>query len=101
MMAGPWYIVVGGSEIDIDATYGTKTTGMIGTGMPPLTHNVSEQALTPGGIVPGVEDPAAGIAAQYSVLGCDAGGFPQHPQGSGRRHQAELWRHAGAGRAAL
>lgn len=54
-MAGPWYIVVGGSVVDIDATYGTKTTGMFGTGMPPLTHNVSQQALTPGAMFRGLK----------------------------------------------
>jgi hypothetical protein len=54
-MAGPWYIVVGGSEIDIDLTYGTKTTGMFGTGMPPLTHNRSEQALLPGALFQGLK----------------------------------------------
>lgn len=49
-MAGPWYIVVNGSEIDIDATYGTYTTGMFGFGMPPVAHNALEQAQLPGGL---------------------------------------------------
>lgn len=54
-MAGPWYIVVGGSEVDIDATYGTKTQGAFGFGMPPLRHNVLEQALLPGSLFQGIK----------------------------------------------
>lgn len=54
-MAGPWYIVVNGVEVDIDTTYGTYTTGMVGFGMPPLTHNVYDQALTPGAILQNIK----------------------------------------------
>jgi hypothetical protein len=43
--AGP-----GGRVVDIDETYDTFTTGMVGFGMPPITHNSALQALTPGGI---------------------------------------------------
>jgi hypothetical protein len=54
-MAGPWYIVVGGSAVDIDTTYGSYTTAMFGFGMPPLTPNVIEQALIPGSLLQSVK----------------------------------------------
>ena len=52
---GVWSVVVNSSGVDIDATYGTVTTAMVGAGMPPLSHNVTQQALIPGALLQSIK----------------------------------------------
>lgn len=66
---GQWSVVISGSAVDIDTTYGVKTSHQLGHGMPPLEHNVTPYALLPGALYQGYKVQPRELVLTFNVKG--------------------------------
>ena len=72
---GYWHVVTTGGTVDIDATYGTYTTAFVGAGMPPLAHNVTEQAMIPGAMLQSIKVQPRVLQLQLLVQGATVAAY--------------------------